>query len=105
MAAVNCDCSSEFRAKPEVSITRVLRPGTDERFFARLRRASSTLRAPKSASEFVNDGKFGVAPPEKPDGVARDATWIGAAAPFGETAEPFTVATTSFSLSASAGKF
>ena len=37
-------------------MTSVFRPGTVERFLARLRRASSTVWTPKSASAFPNDG-------------------------------------------------
>src|ERR1039458_3461565 len=55
MAAVTSDRISELSGKPEVNRMRVLRPGMSARFLARLRKASTTLRAeeraaPKSAT-------------------------------------------------------
>src|SRR5271169_6086042 len=96
MTAVSSDWYSEFRGKPEVNITRVLRPGTLDRLFARLRKASSTLRTPKSASALLRDGPI--------DGGANDATITGSCA-FGDTADPLMPITTCFNRLASAVKF
>src|ERR1022692_4980240 len=96
MTAVSSDWYSGFIGKPEVSITSVLRPGTVERLLARLRRASSTVWTPKSASELLRDGPR--------DGAPRDATMTGGCA-FGDTEDPFKLATTCFKRSASAVKF
>src|SRR3984885_14399461 len=96
MTAVSSDWYSGFSGKPEVSITRVFRPGTVERPFARLRSASSTVWTPKSASELFKDGPR--------DGAPKDAKITGACA-FGETDDPFKPATTCFKRCASAVKF
>src|SRR5580692_7790440 len=96
ITAVSSDWYSVFNGKPEVSITRVLRPGTVERPLARLRRASSTVWTPKSASALLRDGPR--------DGAPRDATITGGCA-FGETDAPFNPATTCFKRSESAVKF
>src|SRR5580693_1357105 len=95
MTAVSSDWYSGFMAKPEVSMTSDLRPGTVESPFARLRSASNTVWTPKSASAFPSDGPR--------DGVPRDATMTGGA--FGETDDPFKPATTCFKRWASAVKF
>src|SRR5580704_13003997 len=87
MTAVNSDWYSGFSGNPEVSITKVFRPGTVERPFARLRSASSTVWTPKSASALFSEGPMGGAP--------RDATITGGCA-FGETDDPFKPATTCF---------
>src|SRR5271169_5615406 len=90
-------------------MTRDFRPGTDDKFFARFRKAIMTLRAPKSASAVDRDGM-------PKDGVPRDATstvpcglemlgvalsvvWLEA------TAEVFIPLTTRFRRAASAVKF
>src|ERR1700731_3947947 len=96
MTAASSDWYSTVSGKPEVNMTRVLRPGTVDRLFARLRRASSTLRTPKSASAFPRDGAAGGAP--------KDATVTGGSA-FGETADPLRPITTCFSRWALAVKF
>ena len=57
MAASISEKSSLGTTNPAVNITRLLRPGTSERFFARLRSASNTLRTPKLPT------RFGVRPP------------------------------------------
>ena len=56
--------------------TSILRPGTERRFFARLRTASSIVRAPKSASALLIEEKPGEAIHPEPValGVAFDAT-------------------------------
>ncbi len=61
-----------------------------DRFFAMLRKASSTLRAPKSASALLRDG------------IPREAISTGA---LGFTEENFTCATTFLRRSASSVKF
>src|ERR1700731_1958918 len=96
MTAVTSDCASKLSGKPEVSITTVLRPGTVDRPFARLRRASRTLRTPKSDSRLVREGAAG--------GAASEAT-VADGSPLGETADPFIPWTTCFKRVASAGKF
>src|SRR6266446_2573698 len=96
MTAVNSDWYSGVIGKPAVNITSVLRPGTVERLFARVRRASSTLRTPKSASALLRDGPM--------DGAPRDAT-VTAGSGFGETTDPFKPVTTCFNRAASAVKF
>src|SRR6202158_308554 len=77
-------------------MTRVFRPGTVDRFLARLRRARSTVWTPKSASEFPSDGP-------RVEG-ANEATITGDCA-LGETAEVFIPITTCFKRLASAVKF
>src|SRR6266446_6484663 len=96
MTAVNSDWYSGFIGKPAVNITSVLRPGTLDRLFARLRRASSTLRTPKSASALYKDGPI--------DGAPSDATMTEESG-FGETTDPFRPLTTCFSRTESAVKF
>src|ERR1039458_4108162 len=96
MTAVTSDVYSMVSGKPEVNMTSVLRPGTVDRPFARLRRASSTLWTPKSASALVRDGAVG--------GGAKEATMTGGCA-FGETEDPFIPITTCFNRCASAVKF
>src|ERR1700691_420510 len=96
MTAVSSDWYSGFMEKPEVSMTSDLRPGTVERSFARLRRASSTVWTPKSASALPSDGPR--------EGDPRDATMTGGCA-FGETDDPFRPATTCFKRCGSAVKF
>src|SRR5580658_10574817 len=84
ITAVNSDCRSGVKGKPAVSMMRVLRPGTAAIFFARLRSASITVCAPKSASALSIDSKDGMdGPPPK------EATSTGGCA-LGETADPFT---------------
>src|SRR5271163_4609012 len=53
MVAVNSDSLSLVIGKPAEKRTIILRPGTPRRFFARLRTASSMVRAPKSASALL----------------------------------------------------
>src|ERR1700678_1460069 len=96
MTAVTSDECSVVSGKPDVNMTRVLRPGTVERPFARLRSASSTVCMPKLASALPRDGPRG--------GGARDATSTGDCA-FGETDDPCRPATTCFKRCASAVKF
>src|SRR5579872_2476820 len=48
MVAVTSDICSGVTGKPEVSRTRILRPGTEDRFLARLRSDRIMSRAPKS---------------------------------------------------------
>src|SRR5258708_17869391 len=96
MTAVSSDWYSGFSGKPEVNITRVLRPGTLDRLFARLRRASSTLRTPKSASALYKDGPI--------EGAPSDATMTEESG-FGETTDPFRPLTTCFYRTESAVRF
>src|SRR5207302_7287866 len=56
MTALNSDCLSGVSGKPEVSSTRLLRPGTAARFLARSRTAHNMLRAPNSASALTSGG-------------------------------------------------
>jgi hypothetical protein len=88
MTALNSDCRSGVNGKPAVSNTRLLRPGTVARLFAKSRTAHNMLRAPKSASALISGG----APSE-------------ATSPFGDTVANFVPATTFFNRSASAVKF
>jgi hypothetical protein len=88
ITAVNSDCLSGVRGNPEVRNIRLFRPGTDDKFLARVRSASITLRAPKSASALPRCG------------VPREAT-----STLGDVDENFTPATTFFKRSASAVKF
>src|SRR5215467_2159426 len=55
IVAVSSDSFSGVRANPDENRTSILRPGTPRRFFARLRIASSMVRAPKSASALLSD--------------------------------------------------
>src|SRR3984893_10010667 len=50
IVAVNSDSFSGVNAKPAEKSTSIFRPGTARKFLARLRTASSMVRAPKSAS-------------------------------------------------------
>jgi hypothetical protein len=77
-------------------MTSVFRPGTVERFLARLRRASSTVWTPKSASAFPSDGPI--------VGGVKEATMTGGCA-LGETAAVFRPITTCFNRLGSAVKF
>ena len=77
-------------------MTRVLRPGMLDMLFAKLRKASSTLRTPKSASALLNEGPI--------EGGAIEAT-IAEESPLGETVEVFNPITTCFRRPASAVKF
>src|ERR1019366_1522683 len=56
ITAVSSDWFSGVQGNPAVSSTRLLRPGTAARFLTTLRRASSILRAPYSASDEVKTG-------------------------------------------------
>src|SRR5229473_2122152 len=96
MTAVSSDWYSGFSGKPDVNITRVLRPGTLDRLFARLRRASRTLRTPKSASALYKDGPI--------EGEPSDATMTEESG-LGETTDPFRPVTTCFNRTASEVKF
>jgi hypothetical protein len=69
IVAVSSDSFSGLTGKPPENKTNILRPGTLRRFFAKLRIASSMVRAPKSASALLNEdnpipteGKPGYAP-------------------------------------------
>src|ERR1700730_1077295 len=95
IAAVTSDWVSKLSGKPEVNITRVLRPGIVDIPLATLRRALSTLRMPKSADMLLRDVGAVAG--------ARDATITGSS--LGETDDPFVPATTFFSRFASAVKF
>src|ERR1700719_4023316 len=55
IVAVSSDWFSGFSAKPPENNTSIFLPGTVRRFLARLRTASNTLRAPKSASALLNE--------------------------------------------------
>src|SRR5260370_16828613 len=57
MGAVRSDWFSGVRGNPPEKSTTIFRPGTARRFFARLRTASSMLRAPKSAAALPSDDK------------------------------------------------
>src|ERR1035437_5742242 len=96
ITAVSSDWYSGFIEKPEVSMTRALRPGTVDRLLARLRTASSTACMPKPSSALLRDGAIG--------GGADDATITGGSA-LGETVQPFKPITTCFKRFASAVKF
>src|ERR1700730_11780203 len=96
MAAVSSDWNCGFSGNPDVNITSVLRPGTPDRPLARLRKASSTLRTPKSTSALYKDGPI--------EGGLSDATMTEESA-FGDTADPFNPVTTCFNRTASAVKF
>src|ERR1700751_1669350 len=96
MTAGSSDWYSTLKGKPEVNMTRVFRPGTVDRFLARLRRARSTVCTTKAASEFPSDGPR--------VGGANEATITGDCA-LGETAEVFVPITTCFKRLASAVKF
>ena len=87
MTAVTSDWYSRVSGKPEVNMTSVLRPGTVDRPFARLRRASSTLWTPKSASALLKRRRRGW----RPQGRHHDRRLA-----FGETADPFMPITTCF---------
>lgn len=56
MVAVNSDWFSLVNGKPPENRITILRPGTLRRFLARLRTASSMLRAPKSDAALLSDG-------------------------------------------------
>jgi len=77
-------------------MTRVLRPGMLDMLFAKLRKARSTLRTPKSASALLNEGPI--------EGGAIEAT-VAEESPLGETVEVFNPITTCFRRPASAVKF
>jgi len=83
MVAVSSDWFSCVSGKPPENSTTILRPGTERRFFARLRIASSMLRAPKSAAALPSDGPN----EDKPDEATVTGTSGGA---FGSTEEVFT---------------
>jgi hypothetical protein len=98
MVAVSSDSFSGVNANPAEKSTSIFRPGTVRKFFARLRTASSIVRAPKSASALLSD--------ESP----AEATVTGpsefvASEGFESTAEYFTPLTAAFSASAFAVKF
>src|SRR5260370_35766202 len=95
MGAVSSDWFSGVRGNPPEKSTTIFRPGTARRFFAKLRTASSMLRAPKSAAALPSDDK------------PVDATVTGAsgAGALGSTDELFTPDTAARSTSAVAVKF
>jgi hypothetical protein len=105
IVAVNSDWFSLVSGNPPEKSTTIFRPGTVLRFFARLRIASSMLRAPKSASALPSednpvDGKPGEPRPA-------EATVTGPPVPgaFGSTEEFFTPDTAACSKLALAVKF
>src|SRR6202162_198715 len=55
IVAVSSDWFSGLSAKPPENNTSIFLPGTVRRFLARLRTASNTLRAPKSASALLSE--------------------------------------------------
>src|SRR5579863_3927480 len=55
MVAVSSDSFSGVNANPDEKSTSILRPGTVRKFLARLRTASSMVRAPKSASALLRE--------------------------------------------------
>src|SRR5437588_51840 len=65
MVAVSSDWFSCVNAKPPENSTTIFRPGLERRFFARLRTASSMLRAPKSAAALAVRLGSGVGPCSK----------------------------------------
>jgi hypothetical protein len=98
MVAVSSDWFSCVSGNPPENSTTIFRPGMERRFFARLRTASSMLRAPKSAAALPSD--------EPKKGRPVDATETGASGgAFGSTAEPLTPDTAARSMSALAVKF
>src|SRR5450432_3951825 len=96
MVAVNSDSFWVFNANPPENRMTILRPGTLRRFFARLRTASSMLRAPKSASAVLRE----VSPEE-----ATVTGWLSPTLALGFTEEFFTPATAERNRSALALKF
>src|SRR5216684_2982150 len=82
MVAVSSDWFSSVSGKPPEKRIIILRPGMLRRFFAKLRTASSMLRAPKSASAFESEDIPIV-------GIAFEATVTAASGEgaFGSTAE------------------
>src|SRR3984893_9891867 len=96
IVAVSSDWFSGFSAKPPENNTNIFLPGTVRRFLARLRTASKTLRAPKSASALLSE--------ERP--VEATVTgWTSGTLALGFTDEDFTPATADRSRSALAVKF
>jgi hypothetical protein len=55
IVAVSSDSFSGVNAKPAENSTNIFLPGTVRKFFARLRTASSIVRAPKSASALLSE--------------------------------------------------
>src|ERR1700722_4086764 len=96
ITAVSSDWVVGVKGKPEGGMTRVLRPGTVDILFGRLRMARRTQRIPSSASALFKEGAAG--------GDPRDATMTGGS-PLGETEEPLKPLTTCFKRAASAVKF
>jgi hypothetical protein len=95
MVAVSSDSFCGVNANPAEKSTSIFRPGTVRKFFARLRTASSMLRAPKSAAALPSD--------DKPvDAIVTGTFGAGA---FGSTDEVFTPDTAARSTSALAVKF
>src|SRR5260370_37147154 len=97
--AVSSDWFSVVRGNPPENKIIIFRPGTLRRFFARLRTASSMVRAPKSAAALPNDEPGN----DRPADATVTGTSCGAA--FGSTAEPLTPETAARSTSAFAVKF
>jgi hypothetical protein len=80
------------KGKPPENRITILRPGTLRRFLARLRTASSMLRAPKSASALLSDDipmeeKF--VGPRGDEFVEASATEVSGEGAFGSTEEFF----------------
>ena len=95
IVAVNSAWFSCVSGNPPENSTTIFRPATARRFFARLRTASSILRAPKSAAALPSD--------DKPvDAIVTGTSGAGA---FGSTDELFTPDTAARSTSAFAVKF
>ena len=94
IVAVSSDWFSEVNGKPPEKRTTIFLPGMLRRFFARLRTASSMLRAPKSASALPNE-------PSDENPVEATVTGTSAAGALGSTEEfliPETAARNKFAL-------
>src|SRR5207249_10349094 len=100
IVAVSSDWFSLLSGKPPENRMTILRPGMLRRFFAKLRTASSMVRAPKSAAAFESEDIPIV-------GSAFEATVTAASdgGAFGSTAEPFIPETAARSKSELAVKF
>src|ERR1700674_4903594 len=96
IVAVSSDWFSGFSANPPENNTSIFLPGTVRRFLARLRTASNTLRAPKSASALLSE--------ESPvDAIVTG--WTSGTLALGFTEEDLIPATADLSRSALAVKF